>query len=211
MRAIRHIATVAAIGGLLAAPAVSAASAATSQTAAANTPAAAAVLFKGGTTRLTTAPGVAHALLRNGIVATATWPGRESQRSVKSGPAIQFTFPVTNGRIGLSPLGGNIYHRGGILFVNTKNGKEIAVSNFIINLNHDEVTGMVNGNPKTRVPLFRVSASQATLTAGAHWFTAKGIGLTLTATEASALDAALGTSLFAPGLTLGTAQTLLQV
>jgi hypothetical protein len=51
-------------------------------------------------------------------------------------------FPVTGGRVGLSPFGARIRHRGGILFFNAKNGKAIKVSRFIISLNRKDLTGM---------------------------------------------------------------------
>ena len=159
---------------------------------------------------MTTAPGIAAALAKNGIAARATWPGRESVLSLKSGPAARFTFPVTGGRVTLSPLGGTIGHRGGILFSNVKNGKKIEVSQFIIDLTHADLTGIVNGNPQVRVPLFGLDLSHARLTAGQHIVTARGIGLKLTAAAAKALDAALGTRLFSAGLNLGTASTLVR-
>ena len=212
MLAIRRIMTVAAIGGLFVASAVSGASAATSHSSAAKAPAAAARVFTGGTTRITTGPGIAAALLKNGIVTYPTKPARQSQRSVNGGSAIQFTFPVASGQIGLTPLGGNIYHKGGILFVNkeSNNYKAIELSSFVINLNHATVFGIVNG-AKVRVPLFRFNASQTKLWAGTKWFTANGVGLTVSTTGAAALNTALGTSMFTPGLALGTARTVLRV
>jgi hypothetical protein len=207
MRRFRYLAAAVAITGLLAGSAT-AASAATSQPA--RPQAAAAVHLKSGTTAVTTAPGIAAALLTNGIVPFATWPGSQSVLAGKSGPAVRFAFPVTGGRVSLSPLGGQVYHRGGILFVNAKNGKQVEVSRFTIDLGHADLTGIVNGNPKARVPLFRLDLSHARLAAGKHIVTARGIGLTLTAAAAKALDAALGTKLFSAGLNLGTAGTLLR-
>ena len=205
MRGFTYLAVVAAMTGLLAGSAT-AASAATSQPADSRT---AAVHLRGGTTAVTTAPGVASALLGAGIVPLATWPGRESVLS-GSGTAVRFTFPVTGGRVTLSPLGGQIEHRGGILFLNLKNGKDVEVSQFTIDLAHADLTGIVNGNASARVPLFRLVLSHAVLAAGRHVVTARGIGLTLTAIAAKALNAALGTKLFRAGLNLGTAGTLLR-
>ena len=207
MRRFKYLAAAVAITGLLAGSAT-AASAATSQPAAAQ--AAAAVHLRSGATAVTTAPGIAAALLTNGIVPLATWPGSQSVQSPASGPAVRFTFPVTGGRVTLSPLGGTIDHSGGILFFNVKNGKKIEVSWFIIDLTHADLTGIVNGNPQARVPLFRLDLSHAKLVAGRHVVTAGGIGVTLTATAATALDAALGTKLFSAGLKLGTASTLVR-
>jgi hypothetical protein len=168
------------------------------------------VHLRGGATAVTTAPGIALALLKNGIVPLATSPGTESVVFPKSGPAARFTFPVTGGSVTLSPLGGKIRHAGGILFANVTNGKTIGVSQFTINLSRGNLTGIVNGNPKARVPLFNLDLSHAKLTAGKHVVTARGIGLKLTSIAAKALNAALGTKLFSPGLTLGTAGTVLR-
>jgi hypothetical protein len=207
MRGFKYLAAVAAIAGL-AGSATTAASAATSHGAGAS--AAAAVHLRGGATAVTTAPGIALALLKNGIVPLATSPGTESVVFPKSGPAARFTFPVTGGSVTLSPLGGKIRHAGGILFANVTNGKTIGVSQFTINLSRGNLTGIVNGNPKARVPLFNLDLSHAKLTAGKHVVTARGIVLKLTSIAAKALNTALGTKLFTPGLTLGTAGTVLR-
>jgi len=138
--------------------------------------------LRGGATAVTTAPGVAPVLLKNGIVPLATWPGSQSVRFLKSGPAVRFRFPVTGGRVALSPLEGTIGHHDGILFINVK----------------------------TPAPLFRLDLSHARLAAGKHIVTARGIGLKLTSAAAKALNAELGTKLFSAGLKLGTAKTLLR-
>jgi hypothetical protein len=208
MRGLRYLAAAAAITGLLTGSAVTAASAATSQGATAR--AAAGVHLLGGTTAVTTAPGVASALLQRGIVPRAIWPASERVQCGKNGPAVRFAFPVTGGLVSLSPLGGNVYHDGGIVFRNTKNGKAIEVSQFTIDLTHADLTGIVNGNPAARVPLFRLGLSHAKLTVAGHLVTARGIVLTLTPVAAKALDAALGTRLFSAGLELGTARTVLR-
>jgi hypothetical protein len=209
MRAFRRLAAVTAIAGLLAGSAVTAASAAvTHSTGTAHT--AAAVSLRGGHTSVTTGPGIALALLKEGIVPIATPPGSQSLVFPQSGPAVRFTFPVTGGQVSLSPLGGSIVHRGGILFLNVTNGKQLQVSNFIVSLTHGNLTGIVNGNPKARVPLFKLVLTHAMITAGKHVVIARGIGLTLTTVAAKALNATLGTQLFTAGLKLGTARTILR-
>ena len=208
MRGLRYLAAAAAITGLLTGSAVTAASAATSQGAEAR--GVAGLHLRGGTTAVTTAPGVASALLQNGIVPRAIWPGSERVLSGRTGPAVRFAFPVTGGLVTLSPLGGNINHGGGIVFRNTRNGKAVEVSQFTIDLTHGDLTGIVNGNPAARVPLFRLGLSHAKLTVGRHLVKARGIALTLTSVAAKALDAALGTKLFSAGLELGTARTVLR-
>jgi len=205
MRGFTYLAAVTALTGLLAgSAAVASASAATSQREGRPT---AAVSLTGGATTVTTAPGVAEALLGNGIVPLASWPASQSVQSVSGGPAVRFTFPVTGGHVTLNPLGGQIGHSGGILFLNARTGKEIEVSQFVIDLTHADLTGIVNGNPSARVALFNLDLAHATLAAGHHTVTATWIVLTLTPGAASALDAALGTKLFHAGLELGNAGT----
>jgi hypothetical protein len=206
---VKYLAAATAVTGMLTGSAATAASAAPSRPAEARV--AAGVHLRGGATAVTTAPGIAATLLKHGIVPHATWPARESVLSLKSGPAVRFTFPVTGGRVSLSPLGGTVDHRGGIVFINKNNGKKIKVSRFTIDLTHADLTGIVNGNPKARVPLFRLDLSHAKLAAGKHIVTARGIGLRLTSAAAKALNTALGTKLFSAGLKLGTAKTRLRL
>jgi hypothetical protein len=107
----------------------------------------------------------------------------------------------------LHPLGGTIDHRGGILFADYKTGKHVEVSNFVIDLSHGDLTGIVNGNPKTRTALFTLSLAHAKLAAGRLSLKATGITVDLTAGAAAALNSALGTTLFSGGPDLGTAAT----
>jgi hypothetical protein len=79
-------------------------------------------------------------------------PGTEQLKLVNGAAAAQFAFPVTGGKVSLHPLGGLIGHRGGILFADYKTGKHVEVSNFVIDLSHGDLTGIVNGNPKARPP-----------------------------------------------------------
>ena len=203
MRVFRRLAVIVATAGLMLGPAAGIASAGAR-------PAASAVHLKGGTTAVTTASGIAVALFKNGIVPVATLPGREAIKYRHGQVAAKFGFPVTGGKVSLSPLGGSITHSGGILFIDLGTGKKIKVSDFVISLTHGTLTGIVNGNAKARVTLFNISLAHATLKAAKHSVRASGIVVTLTKTAASALDAALGTKLFSAGLTLGTATTVLR-
>jgi hypothetical protein len=202
MRVFRRLAVIAASAGLLLGPAAGIASAGARP--------AASVHLTGGTTAVTTASGIAVALFKNGIVPVATLPGRETVKYRHGQVGVKFAFPVTGGKVSLSPLGGFITHSGGILFIDLSTGKQIKVSDFVISLTHGTLTGIVNGNPKERVALLHLSLAHATLKAGRHAVQASGIVVTLTKTAASALDATLGTSLFTPGLKLGTASTVLR-
>src|ERR1700744_3556958 len=200
MRVFKRVAVVALLTGLVAAPVAGAASA----SAAAKGPASSSqVWLKGCDTSVTTAPGIAAALIGHGIKPSAVWPG--TAKSVKGGSAVQFTFPVTGGWVNLSTLHGTIYHKGGILFSAKK--AKIEVSNFVISVHMGLLSAEVNGSPKARVNLLNVSLAHASIHKGWHWVQINGIVLTLTGTAASALDATFPPSLFKAGRELGTAST----
>jgi hypothetical protein len=204
MRMFKRVAVVATMAGLVVGPVAGTASAS------ASTPTRAAqIRLTGGETTVTTAPGIATALLGNGIVPIATLPGTAGAQ-LGGGVAVRFTFPVTGGWLNTAKLAGTIWHKGGILFADLPAGKQIAVSDFFINVHQGVLTAEVNGNPKVRVPLLKLSLAHATIRKGWHYIKISGIVLTLTSTAASALDATFGTSLFKPGLELGTASTLLR-
>jgi hypothetical protein len=206
MRVFRRLAVLTAMtasAGLLLASAGEIASASASAKPAAS------VHLTGGDTWVTTGPGIVAALVKNGIVPLAAAPGAQ-WLTLKPSPTEHFEFPVSGGKVSLSPLGGSVDHRGGIVFVNARNGKQIEVSRFTINLAKGDLTGIVNGNPKVRVPIFNLNLAHAKLKAGRHAVWASGIGLSVTKVAAGALNATLGTHLFAGGLKLGTAATVLR-
>ena len=203
MRVFKRVAVVAALAGLVIGP-VAGTTAASASTGPAQ------VRLTGGTTSVTTAPGIAEALLGHGIVPIATLPGTEGARISGSGVAVRFNFPVTGGWLNAAKLRGTIWHKGGILFVAPATGKQIKVSRFVISVHQGVLTAEVNGNPKVRVPLLRLSLAHATIHAGRHYVRISGIVLTLTGAAASALDSTFGTTLFTPGLKFGTASTVLR-
>jgi hypothetical protein len=208
MRVFKKLAVAAATAGLLLGAATGAASAATAGSQPAR---AAAVRLTGGQTSVTTAPGIAGALLKNDIVPIATLPGTEGAGSNRGGGVyVQFGFPVTGGSVNLSKLTGTIDHRGGILFIDPATGKQIAVSNFIINVGQGELTAIVNGNPKARVPLLSLGLGHAKITVSRQAVKITGIVVRFTKVAAAALDATFGTTLFTSGLELGTASTLIR-
>jgi hypothetical protein len=206
MRVFKRAATVAMVAGLFAG-----AAGATSAAAAAQAPKSASqVWLTGGDTSVTTAPGIAAALLGHGIVPLATLPGTEGAKVGSGGVAVTFTFPVTGGWLNAAALRGTIWHQGGILFTDPATGKQLEVSDFVISVHQGVLTAEVNGNPKVRVPLLWLSLAHATIHAGWHYVQVNGIVLTLTGTAASALDATFSTTLFKAGLKLGTASTVLR-
>ena len=204
MRMFKRVAIVATLAGLVIGPV-----AGTTAASASTTTKSAQVRLTGGETSVTTAPGIATALLGHGIVPVATLPGTAGAL-LSGGVAVRFTFPVTGGWLNAGKLTGTIWHQGGILFADLPAGKQILVSDFVISVHQGVLTGEVNGNPKVRVPLFRLSLAHATIHKGWHYVRISGIVLTLTSTAASALNSTFGTTLFTPGLELGTASTVLR-
>ena len=164
----------------------------------------------GGTTTVTTGPGIATTLLRNGILPLATPPGRQSFGYGQGGITTSFSFPVTGGAVDLATLAGTIRHRGGIVFVNLRTGKKLTVSDFVIDTRTGTLTGRVN-RTATRVPVFTLDLPAATVSASGDKVKVGNIDVRLTAAAAGALNQALGTSVFAGGLDLGTARTTLRV
>ena|SRR5579859_1032869 len=205
MRMFRRVAIIATMAALVAGPA-----AAASPASASTGTWSAQVRLTGGETTVTTAPGIATTLLGKGIVPVATLPGTEGAQIGGGGVAVRFTFPVTGGWLNTRKLTGTIWHQGGILFANVPAGKQILVSAFVISVHQGVLTAEVNGNPKVRVPLLTLSLAHASIRAGWHSVRISGIVLTLTSTAARALDATFGTTLFKPGLELGTASTVLR-
>jgi hypothetical protein len=204
MRMFKRVATVSLAAGLFfGVGGVAVASAATT------TPQWHQVWLTGGDTSVTTAPGIATALLSHGIVPLAVLPATEGASISSGNVAVRFTFPVTGGWVNLATLHGTIYHSGGILFTAPSTGKQIEVSNFVISIHQGVLTAEVNGNPHVRVPLLNLSLAHAKVHAGWNKVQISGIVLTLTSTAASALDSTFGTTLFTAGLELGTASTTL--
>jgi hypothetical protein len=199
-RAVRQVTVIAAAGLMavgMAASTATAASAAPHKTTMAT--------VKSGTTTVTTAPGIAKALLDNGVLPIVTSPGRAGVK-FDHGLRLVAAFSVTGGKVSLKPLGGTVLHKGGIKFVNINTGKALEVGDFTIDLKKGQLTGAVN-RTKTRVPVFKLDLSHATIEAKGKTVFVRNVGLDLTGAAAGALNQSLGTKLFAEGLRFGSANS----
>ena len=161
----------------------------------------------GGGTSLTTVPGLVGSLTHGGIAVYATTPGTESLIGSASNPQLKFSFPVTGGSVNPSHLSGTIKHRGGILLINTTNGHSIKLSRFNISLTHKHLSAIVLG---TRVTVAHLSFSGAKVRVGLGTVRVRKIRAKLTTAAATALDTALGTTLFTPGMRIATVRTLVR-
>jgi hypothetical protein len=203
MRAVLRIAAITTAAGLLLAPMAGLASASTTQPATAH---AVSVHVTGGETSLTTVSGLVGNLTQGGIALYATAPGTESLLGSASHPRLKFSFPVTGGQVNPGGgLTGTIKHAGGILLINTSNGHTIELSHFNISLTHKHLSAIVRG---VRVTVAHLSFAHAKVSVGLGEVKARKISATLTTAGADALDAALGTMLFTPGMRIATVRTL---
>lgn len=167
--------------------------------------------IRSGTTTVSTAPGVAKALLGQGIAAFVTSPGSQTTKNLAAttGPVVVGSYPARSGSIGVGPLRGTVNHVGGLLMANLKTGiGQVLVDNFAIDLKAKQLTARVPALG-TRVAIFSLNLSKAKAAVTGHVFTASGIILRVTATAAQALNTSLGTTIFTAGMTFGTASTRL--
>jgi hypothetical protein len=106
-------------------------------------------------------------------------------------------------------LTGSIKHRGGIFFINLTNGDTFKVKKFIISLTHKTLSAIVSGTG-VRVTLLALRFSHARVRVGASHVKVTRIGGRLTTASATALNTALGTTIFTPGMKVATLTTLVR-
>lgn len=202
MKRFLRVAAVTATVGLFLVPAAGAASAA-----AATHPRAPHfhVPVRGGSTSITTLPGVAEAVLAAGVAPFTTSPASEA---LLSNGRLRFTFPVSGGSIQTTlPPNGHVNHRGGIKLFKLTGGTAVKISNFNINLAARSLTGILNNNPAARIKIFSLGLLHANFNPGIHSITVSNITVSLTGAAAHALDQALGVPLFHGGQVIGIAKT----
>ena len=128
-----------------------------------------AVHLTGGQTSVTTAPGIAAALLGHGIVPLATLPGTEGASIGKSGVAV--TFVVPGDRRQREPHAADRHdrpqrrhrlHRPGDRQADRRAPTSSSTSSRSV------LTAIVNGNPQERVPLLSLSLAGAKVVASRH-------------------------------------------
>ena len=120
------------------------------------------------------------------------------------------TFPITGGAIDLDTAAGNILHSGGLTL--SADGTKVRLQSFIIDTTTATpmLTGLVvvNGKLVGRLPLFDLSLPAGfslPLHLAEGRLVLSGVGLTLDAQAAAALNAVFKVSAFKGGLAIGTA------
>src|SRR3954454_10421128 len=167
--------------------------------------AASAATIGGGSTTPPTDPATTPARVGAGIAPSPA--GRAT--AAPSGASVAFTFPVTGGFVNLQNLGGKVWHAGGITFTNTATGAAVTVSRFVIDTRAAQLTALVEQGRGTRTAILDLNVAGATVTPGPTGVVVGHVAASLTSGAASALNGALGTSVFSAGLTIGTAEATL--
>lgn len=160
---------------------------------------------EGGRTTVTLAESFVSALSSLGVT-----PGTVSPTDLRGA---NVNFPITGGAIDLDTGSGQILHSGGLTL--TAGNIEVKLQSFIIDTTSSQpiLTGLVvvSGKLVGRLPLFNLtppSTITPPLMPNHGVLETKGIGVTLTATAATALNEVFGIKALAGGLEIGTAEGL---
>ncbi len=136
--------------------------------------------------------------------------GRVFPTEIEYGTA---NFPVTGGAIDLVTASGNILHSGGLTL--KAGDTKVTLQSFIIDTTSGKpvITGLVsvNGQLLGRIPLFDLTLPAGfslPLQLNQNRLVLKGVGVTLDATAAGALDAVFHVDAFTAGFPIGTAQVV---
>ena len=165
------------------------------------------VHLNGVRTTLTTDPATTGVLVQHGILPLPVGPATVAPRFGHDGLSLRYGFPITGGRVDASTLAGFINHSGGLRFVNLGNGHTLTLTNFRIRISaHPGLTAEVNRAPSVRVRILNLDLTNAKVVKHPPRVWVGNVKATLTKTAASALNDALGVSVFSKGITLGTAQ-----
>jgi hypothetical protein len=158
----------------------------------------------GGYTQLTTDPGTTKALVTNKVLPLPVFPSWVVPTTADGQFALRYRFYITGGQIDGATLGGEIYHSGGLKFVNLANGKSVTVRSFTIDTKAAQLTAWIPALG-VRAAILDLDLSGVQVTPGAVYTKVGPVPAKLTAAAATVLNSRLGTSIFAGGAPLGTA------
>ena len=153
----------------------------------------------GGYTELTTDPGTTKALVANRILPLPVFPSWVIPTKADGQLALRYRFYITGGQ-----LPGQIFHSGGLKFVNLKNGKSLTVRDFTIDTATSGLTARLPALPG-RVPILSLELNGVPVNKGPIYTKVGPVTAKLTETAALALNQTLDTTIFSKGLLIGTA------
>jgi hypothetical protein len=160
-----------------------------------------------GVTSVTTAPGIAGALLKAGVLPLPV-PGTGFRLGLSGGLTATYGFPITSSTASLTPPSGDILHSGGVNFVGLRGGR-LEIGTFDIALASGTIYATQLNFAPGRVPIFTLDLTNLKVTTRAGATVLSGIGLNLTPEAAGALNATFKLGLPA-GLRFGTAVVTLK-
>jgi hypothetical protein len=158
------------------------------------------IVFTGGVTMLKLYPATAKALTDNGVGVGLASEARSSDSGL--------TFPIVGGVIDAKSLSGRIRHVGGLTF--TAGGKSLTIRDFTINTTYTRLTAYVD-EVKARITVLNLDFGKAKIALGKGMLSVRNVGATLNKQAATALDGYFSTTLFTPGLPIGTARVSAKV
>ena len=158
--------------------------------------------IEGGRTTVTLASGFVSSLQELGVT-----PGTVSPTRLHDGVV---NFPVTGGAIDLDTAASQILHSGGLTF--TAGQTKVTLQSFIIDTTKTPmISGLVSVDGKLlgRMPLFDLALPSGISLPLKPWdgrIVLKGVGVTLDAAAAQALNNVYHVSAFKAGFSIGTAK-----
>lgn len=145
-----------------------------------------------GATRVSTAPGIADALIGAGVTPLPVTPGTGFE--LTTDPLVAtYRFPVTGGNPDLAAGTGDVLHRGGINFVSASASLEIG--KFDIDLAAGKIFATEVDHAPARIPVLDLDLSGLQVTSRGNATILSGVGLYLDPVAAGALNATFGLGL----------------
>src|SRR4051794_574071 len=158
-----------------------------------------------GLTTVTTAPGIAKALLGAGVAPLPVKPGTKFGVARVHPLKVSYGFPVTGGNPDLSGPSGDIFHSGGISFVSRT--AKLEIGKFDIDLAAGKVFATEINHAPGRIAVLDLDLSGLQVKTTASRTVLTGITVKLDPAAAGALNATFGLALPTDGsLVFGTAR-----
>ena len=151
------------------------------------------LITNGGVTMLKLDAGTAKALTSHGV---SVKPASEARPGASG-----IVFPIRGGSVQASNLHGYITHDGGLTF--TAGGKSLTIRDFTVATAQGTLNAYVD-EVGARITVLNLSLAHAKVSAGHGTLGVTNVKATLNAGAAKALDGYFGTTLFTPGLAIGT-------
>ncbi len=161
-----------------------------------------------GTTTVTTAPGIAAALLKGGVLPLPV-PGTGFGLGLLGGLSATYRFPITGGDPNLTGPSGDILHSGGIYFLGR--GKQLEIGKFDIDLAAGKIYATQVNFAAGRIPVLDLDLTGLKVTTPAGSTVLSGISVKLDPAAAGALNSTFGLALPTDGsLVFGSAMVSLR-